>query len=276
MFDRSYWKRMTFIHLIPYLLYFFGIAFDISAAVTVSGLGLRQAKVPACRGAMYICLVFYVSVKVCVQLFLIERAHAVRYRLKKRLHDALWVVFMLVVFVGFGTIATLAFIAPVDIVDQEDGQCRIGLPRTAVMVLMTYDILINIALTVVFLVLLRPLFRMRSTTHGQTTIRLTEHQFTPPPKFGTQVTSRELSDAPTVETSTTEPPPLQLVTGTATGPNAENIKALIGKTLFGAVVSLNVSYKLELDPGLQAMHLEEAYSSLSCWRASKQLAVESN
>ncbi|KAK5130750.1 hypothetical protein LTR08_001695 [Meristemomyces frigidus] len=154
---------MSFIRLLPYLLYFFGIGFDISASVSVAGMGLHQESIAACRGAMYVCLVFYCAVKVCVQLFLIERAYAIRKSSgKKRLDDPLWLLFMLVVILGFGTIVILAFMAPVGIVDEGDGQCRIGLPQTSVLVLLTYDILINLALTGVFVMLLRPLFRRRS------------------------------------------------------------------------------------------------------------------
>ena len=149
---------MTSIRLLPYLLYFFGIAFDISAAITVAGMVLHQETISACKGAMYVCLVFYCGTKICAQLFFIERAHAVKKGLKTRLKDPFWLFFVLVVIIGFGTIVILVFLAPVGIVDGGDGQCRIGLPRKAVMTLMAYDILINLALTGVFLMLLRPLF----------------------------------------------------------------------------------------------------------------------
>lgn len=163
MFVRKYWASLTIIRLLPYLLCFIGIGFDIAGSVTVALLGLHHATATSCKGAMYVCLVFYCSTKICVELFLIERAHAVRHKLKRRIHDPVWLVFMFILICGFGTIAVLAFIAPVGVVNSDDGQCRIGLPRKAVMVLMTYDILMNIALTGVFVLLLRPLLRIRST-----------------------------------------------------------------------------------------------------------------
>lgn len=125
---------MTFIRLLPFLLYFFGIGFDIAAAITVAGMGLQQESIVACKGAMYVCLAFYCGTKVCVQLFLIERAHIVRRVTgRKRLDDALWLLFMLIVIVGFGTIVILAFMAPVGMVDKGDGQVCIHRSRRAPM-----------------------------------------------------------------------------------------------------------------------------------------------
>ncbi|KAK6392037.1 hypothetical protein LTR65_004162 [Meristemomyces frigidus] len=237
---------MTFIHLIPFLLYFFGIGFDIAAAITVAGMGLQQETILACKGAMYVCLVFYCGTKVCVQLFLIERAHVVRKVTgKKRLDDALWLLFMLIVVVGFGTIAILAFMAPVGMVDEGDGQCRIGLPRKATMVLMTYDIMINFALTGIFLMQLRPLFQLRAAPLRSTPgLAASVSRWSLRPllwraEHSTSTGSGSSVQAPIEMANLITPP--QPGTNTpprVVDPNTDHLKNLIGKSLCGAIVML--------------------------------------
>ncbi|KAH9828298.1 hypothetical protein Tdes44962_MAKER02463 [Teratosphaeria destructans] len=165
-YDRRYWASMTAVRVLPYLLYFFGIGFDLASGVTVANLGLHQTNDQGCKSAMYVCLVFYCGAKIVVQAFLIERAHAVRHKLKKRLNDWIWITFMVVTVLGFATIVTLALRSPNGSVDPNDHQCRIGLPRVAVMVLMTWDILINISLTCTFLILLLPLLLRPKATRS--------------------------------------------------------------------------------------------------------------
>ena len=141
-----------------FLLYTFAIAFVATAAILQSGLDL--STLPSCRAAIYTCLVFYVGSKVLVQLFLVERAHAVRYRLKRRRQDWVWLVSVAIIVLGFGTIAGVAFAYPFAEIG-DDFKCRIGVPTKVTVPLITYDILINVALTAVFVVLLRPLLQFQ-------------------------------------------------------------------------------------------------------------------
>jgi len=97
---------------------------------------------------------------VLVQLFLVERAHAVRYRLRRRRQDWVWLVSVAIIVLGFGTIAGVAFAYPFAEIG-DDFKCRIGVPTKVTVPLIMYDILINVALTAVFVVLLRPLLRFQ-------------------------------------------------------------------------------------------------------------------
>ncbi|KAI7344287.1 hypothetical protein KC320_g8913 [Hortaea werneckii] len=243
IFDRQHWQRMTLIHLIPFLLYFFGIAFNLSAAVTVAGMGLQQASIPACKGAMYVCLVFYCATKICVQLFLLERTHAVKKGIKKRINDPFWITFMGVVIVGFGTIAILAFLAPIGMVDEGDGQCRIGLPRKAVMILMTYDILINIILTGAFLCQLHPLFRMRAdqpVLRTQTSLIPLRTMLTRP-DFATTKFEPAGHAAGSDDSSSSANEQQQFRLDRVIDPNIDHLKALVKKSLFGAIVMMTAT-----------------------------------
>ena len=157
--ERSHEQRLSFIRILVFLLYFFAITYVATAAILQSGLDL--STLASCRAAIYVCLVFYVGSKVLVQLFLVERAHAVRYRLKRRQQDWVWVASVAIIIVGFGGIAGLAFAYPIADI-AEDNKCRIGVPTKVTLPLLVYDILINVALTGVFIALLRPLLAFQS------------------------------------------------------------------------------------------------------------------
>ncbi|KAK0882035.1 hypothetical protein LTR87_004204 [Friedmanniomyces endolithicus] len=247
VFNRRYWGSLPFIRMLPYFLYTFGILFNIAAALSISGT-FHLTREKDCRGAMYVCLVFYVATKTCVQLFLIERAHAARARSLKRLQDWIWLLFMFVLIVCFGTIAILAFMAPVGILDPIDKQCRIGLPRTSVMVLMTYNILINIALTAVFVALLLPLLRstsnsararlLQSPTHSQNLkMHAPRHQKSVESTLSGTSSSGSNDMAPSISHYT----PTVTMDTTARDAQANRLRMLIGKSTFGAVVMLTAT-----------------------------------
>lgn len=92
-------------------------------------------------------------------MFLIERIHALRAPYKRRFHDWLWIMNASLMVVGFGTIAILGFMWPLSDISPEDGQCRIGLPHYVTIPLLTFDVFLNIILTITFLYLLAPVAR---------------------------------------------------------------------------------------------------------------------
>jgi hypothetical protein len=61
--------------------------------------------------------------------------------------------------VGFGAIATLNFIFAISEISPGDGQCRVGIRQFATVPLLTFDILVNILLTLIFVYHLGPIIR---------------------------------------------------------------------------------------------------------------------
>ena len=59
---------ITFIRTLVYMLYGLAIAFVLAAAALESGMDLHTLR--SCRAAIYICLIFYVGGKVCIQISL--------------------------------------------------------------------------------------------------------------------------------------------------------------------------------------------------------------
>ncbi|KAF2083799.1 hypothetical protein K490DRAFT_10317, partial [Saccharata proteae CBS 121410] len=155
-------RSMNPVRSIVVSLYVFGMCFILSAAIIQSGLGLTTHK--DCYSAIIICLVFYVGSKVMTYLFLVERAHCIRAPYKRRHRDKVWLTGMCVVLGGFGAIAVTAFMWPVAQMSA-DGICRIGLPFKVTAPLLTYDIVINVALTGLFVWLLKPLLTFSRNSH---------------------------------------------------------------------------------------------------------------
>ncbi|KAI9847806.1 MAG: hypothetical protein M1837_001699 [Sclerophora amabilis] len=118
------------------------------------GFGLTTLQ--RCHSAVLLCLAFYVGSKMIIYMFLIERAHAIRVSRLTRFEDTWWLLSMLCLLCGFGTIAILAFIDPMYEMSEENGRCKLGLPFQLTVSLLVYDTAMNLGMTLLFLVLLKP------------------------------------------------------------------------------------------------------------------------
>ena len=98
-------------------------------------------------------------------LFLVERAHQLVAIKLGRLQDPIYFLGMAIVLFGFGVLAVFAFLRPVTTLSSIDGKCRIGLPLVITIPLLTYDIVINFALTIVFIIRGARLTRLRNYKH---------------------------------------------------------------------------------------------------------------
>ncbi|KAF2031428.1 hypothetical protein EK21DRAFT_111023 [Setomelanomma holmii] len=155
--DRKAVKEFALTHYLVCFLYLFATAFVASAALVETGLGLGTEHI--CSAAIMICIAFYVGSKIVVYLFLVERAHALRAPYMRRMRDWLWIAGTLSIALGFGALAVIAFVRGFANISPLDGKCRIGLPKQVTIPLLTYDLLINILLTLTFVHLLAPVIR---------------------------------------------------------------------------------------------------------------------
>ena len=79
-----------------------------------------------------------------IYLFLIERVHIVRGRTRNRLKDRMYLIH-LVGLIPYGVIALLASVFRVDDLD-ENGRCLIGVERQTALLVIVYDMSINVYL----------------------------------------------------------------------------------------------------------------------------------
>ncbi|KAL0263759.1 hypothetical protein SLS55_002741 [Diplodia seriata] len=151
-------SRMNFVRQLVVLMYILGIIFIVALAILSNGLGIRTYA--DCHAAIIMCLAFYMGSKLLLYLFLVERAHVIRAPSTRRLSDKVWLTGMAIVCLGFGALSVVGFLWPVAKIT--DGQCRVGLLSRVTIPIISFDIVINIGFTVLFIRLLWPLLSFHS------------------------------------------------------------------------------------------------------------------
>ncbi|KAI0786711.1 hypothetical protein C8Q75DRAFT_263365 [Abortiporus biennis] len=131
-------------------------SFLFASGILVQGVGLELGY-GTCSFGILSCIVLYATSKLFIYLFLVEKVHVVwstpgTPRLRSKVYITCFVVVMFYVVVGFYLIyQRIAYF-------RGDGTCVIGLKSLASVVLLVYDLFINMFLTSLFL---WPLFRTR-------------------------------------------------------------------------------------------------------------------
>lgn len=146
------------------------MAFIASASLLINAWDFTTEG--RCRAAIDVCLVFYVGGKVFLYLFLVERAHQLVALRIPRNRDPVYLIGIIIVLFGFGVLAVFAFLHPVTSLSKVDGKCRIGLPLVITIPLLSFDIIINFALTLVFVLRGARLIRIRGFRHAMHCIAL--------------------------------------------------------------------------------------------------------
>jgi len=127
-------------------------AFLFSSGILIFGLGLEPRQ-SMCSGAVDVCIVFYATSKIFLYAFLIERVHVVWSPIsggRRRFSSPVYVVSFLTV--GLYTmVICLMFVGRKSYFRASDGACVIGLKPIASIPLLSYDLYINVLLTLLFL-----------------------------------------------------------------------------------------------------------------------------
>ncbi|TPX11013.1 uncharacterized protein E0L32_008050 [Thyridium curvatum] len=153
-------------------LIIFGIYIDSYVFVFATGLLLFGFSIdrstPACDAAILLCLCCYVSTKIAIYLFLVEKAHIVRGSRLPRLKSKLYIFNSFGMLGIYGVVVVLNFVFRIS--KQESGVCVIGMQKGAMIPLISFDIVVNVYLTILFLI---PLSSMYSFRNKKTQLRPT-------------------------------------------------------------------------------------------------------
>lgn len=133
--------------------------FVFSSTVLQASFGLNSS-IKACDAGILLCLVCYLSSKVLIYLFLVEKVFIIRGN-RQRWSDKLFLFNMFGMLVPYCLVIALTF-AFRNAQIKEDGQCRIGLKLPANIPLLIFDIVINVYLTWLFLKPLRGLWSFKN------------------------------------------------------------------------------------------------------------------
>ncbi|OIW27947.1 hypothetical protein CONLIGDRAFT_455527 [Coniochaeta ligniaria NRRL 30616] len=154
LFNGRSWRKIQFVQWVAVAIYIDSWIFVFATAIIQFGFGV-DFSFPVCDSAILLCLLCYVSSKILVYLFLVEKAYIIRGNLKPRLKSRVYIfnsIIMLGLYVG---VAIVNFVFR--ITKMQDGQCVIGMQKQAMIPLIGFDVLVNVYLTCMFLV---PLFNM--------------------------------------------------------------------------------------------------------------------
>ncbi|KAL1646910.1 hypothetical protein SLS58_003046 [Diplodia intermedia] len=134
-------------------------------------VGINESQ-GICEGAILLCLVCYMSTKVFIYTFLVEKAYIVRGSHKPRLRDKLYIFNTFGLIIPYVGIVILNFVWCVRRMSSlglssdarlcrkiayinEKGTCIIGMDKNAMMPLIIFDVVINVYLTALFIIPLR-------------------------------------------------------------------------------------------------------------------------
>lgn len=143
-----------------FAIYIDSYLFVFSTAILQLAFGVNSS-LRICDGAILLCLVCYITTKVFIYLFLVEKAHIIRGSPKRRLTSKLYI------FNSFGMIGLYIVVAVLGFVFRftrmENGTCVIGLGNIAMIPLITFDTIVNIYLTILFLLPLKNLYTFKNS-----------------------------------------------------------------------------------------------------------------
>ncbi|KAK4204666.1 hypothetical protein QBC40DRAFT_328977 [Triangularia verruculosa] len=168
------WSRLPFVQWLVFAIYTDSFLFVFAACILQFGFGVGYS-VSVCESTILLCLTCYVTTKVCfaslIYMFLVEKAFIIRSGSKRsRLTSKLYL------FNSFGMIGIYCVVVVMNFIYRitrvENGQCIIGMKREAMIPLISFDLLVNIYLTVIFLIPLTRTYTWKHFVHTQGSRRL--------------------------------------------------------------------------------------------------------
>ncbi|KAH8684774.1 hypothetical protein BGZ60DRAFT_427121 [Tricladium varicosporioides] len=129
----------------------------MGTAILSHGFGVDSSH-EMCSRAILLCLGCYMTTKVFIYYFLVERVFIIRRSPNKRMRDPLYL---------FNTFGMLVLNFYFRFAVYENGYCRIGMKKVAMIPLIAFDILVNVYLTSLFLIPIRGLYSYKNNRSSQ-------------------------------------------------------------------------------------------------------------
>ncbi|KAK1970329.1 hypothetical protein LY78DRAFT_260618 [Colletotrichum sublineola] len=164
------WRRIPFVVWLMFAIYADSYLFVFVTAILQFALGVNR-NIRICDGAILLCLVCYITTKVLIYLFLVEKAHIIRGAARPRLKSKLYIFNSFIMLGIYAIIAILNFVFRITRIDH--GQCYIGMQKVSMIPLISFDAVVNIYLTILFLIPLKRLYSFKhcSKTPANTRLR---------------------------------------------------------------------------------------------------------
>ncbi|KAM3419219.1 hypothetical protein BST61_g5160 [Cercospora zeina] len=147
------------------LIYIDSLLF-IFVTVVLKDIGLNTSP-EVCDGSALLRLVGYMSTKVLISYFLVERSWIVRGCLQRRFESKLYLFNCFGMLLPYAIAVVLNFIWRIAFIDTK-GNCIVGMEKRALMPLISFEVVVNVYLNILFII---PLRRMYSYRRGNGNMR---------------------------------------------------------------------------------------------------------
>ncbi|CAM1504203.1 Fc.00g017940.m01.CDS01 [Cosmosporella sp. VM-42] len=162
------WRRLPFVVWLVFAIYLDSYCFVFATALLQQSFGVNSSE-GMCSGAILLCLVCYVTTKL-IYVFLTEKAYIIRSTTKKRLRSKLYIFNSFGMLVIYTVVVIFNFVFRITRI--ENGQCIIGMRSIAMIPLISFDFVVNVYLTILFLIPLKNLYSFRNIARSPANIRL--------------------------------------------------------------------------------------------------------
>ncbi|PPJ51808.1 hypothetical protein CBER1_09430 [Cercospora berteroae] len=152
------WRRLPVSAWLLLLIYTDSLLF-IFVTVVLKDIGFNTSP-NICDGAILLCLVCYMSTKVLIYCFLVERSWIVRGCLQKRSESKLYLFNCFGMLLPYTIAVVLNFVWRIAFIDTK-GNCIVGMEIRALMPLITFEVVVNIYLNILFIIPLRKMYSYR-------------------------------------------------------------------------------------------------------------------
>ncbi|KAH5072928.1 hypothetical protein HBH95_161340 [Parastagonospora nodorum] len=151
----STWSKLPFAQWLVLVIYADSAAFVFATSIITHGFGINSSR-QVCEGGIILCLVCYMSTKIIMYYFLVERAYIVGGSRKPRHKTKLWLFNCIFMILPYTIFVIMNFIWRITYINDE-GVCIIGMQKIAMMPLIIFEVIVNVYLTLLFIIPLRGL-----------------------------------------------------------------------------------------------------------------------
>ncbi|KAH7256727.1 hypothetical protein BKA59DRAFT_552472 [Fusarium tricinctum] len=163
------WSRLPFVAWLVLIIYVDSYGFVFTSAILQQVFGVNSSF-NICHGAILLCLICYVTTKILIYVFLVEKAHVIRSSQTLRRNSKLYLFNMITLLGGYGVVVVLNFIFRIARI--VNGECFIGMKKVSMIPLIAFDAVVNVYLTILFLIPLKNLYSFKSLPKTQAHSRL--------------------------------------------------------------------------------------------------------
>ncbi|KAF3291504.1 hypothetical protein TWF970_000717 [Orbilia oligospora] len=142
------WRKLTAVRWYLLIIYLDSLLFIFSTGFISLGLGVNKS-LSYCAVANIMCIVFYITTKL-IYLLLVEKARLVKGAWLPRCKDKLYLFNSLGMLILYAVVFFLTLAYRFSYL--ENGVCRIGAKAFALIPLVTFDVVVNVYLTTLFLI----------------------------------------------------------------------------------------------------------------------------